>query len=257
MPFAPTADNQEIYYEIQGQPGPGPTLVFVSGYMGITNIWHPLISSLLSRHQCIAYDRRGYGRSSKPESPDSYTIPGHASDLHAVLQAAHITHPVVLITHSMGGNIASAYYLTHQDTVVGIIYTGTYYDGKTVDGRFLTYDAITDGVESPSRSVEFYFAMGLRKDIALEAAKWVPHGWRNNARSLLQFDMQGNYARIAVPTLVVQGELDLLPLEQCVMPMVRELPSCRLEILAGVHHFPATEALERVERLVDGFVKSL
>ncbi|OGM47689.1 hypothetical protein ABOM_004291 [Aspergillus bombycis] len=257
MPFAPSTDNQEIYYEIQGQPGPGPTLVFVSGYMGIANIWQPLISSLRSRHHCIAYDSRGYGRSSKPETPDSYTVPGHAADLRAVLRAANITHPVVLITHSMGGNIASTYFLKHPDTVAGIIYTGTYYDGKTVDGKFITYDGLTDGVESPSRAARFYSAMGLSEDIALEAAKWPPHGRRYNAKALFQCDMQDSYTYITVPTLIVQGEHDLLPLEHCVMPMARALPSCRLEILPGVYHFPPTEAPEVLKGLVEGFLGGL
>ena len=37
MPFVVTDDDCEIYYEAHGN---GPTVVFISGFMGITDIWH-------------------------------------------------------------------------------------------------------------------------------------------------------------------------------------------------------------------------
>jgi pimeloyl-ACP methyl ester carboxylesterase len=254
MAFATTNDAQEIYYEVHGSTG--PTLVLVAGYMGIANIWQPLIARLSARYQCIAYDIRGYGRSSKPESPEKYSIPQHAADLEAVLKAAKVNEPVVLVTHSMGGNIASAYYLMNPTNVSKIVYTATYYDGK-IASQFLSYDALTGGADAPSKCVEFYASMGLDPTTAIEAAKWPVHGRRNNAGSLLSFHIGDGYKRITVPTLIVHGEEDAaIPLEACVRPMVNALPNCRLEVLKGVVHFPPTEAPEELERLIDGFASN-
>ncbi|KAG2002107.1 hypothetical protein GB937_009773 [Aspergillus fischeri] len=202
MAFATTNDSQEIYYEVHG--GTGPTLVLVSGYMGIANLWQPLIARLITKYRCIAYDIRGYGRSSKPESQDAYSIPQQAADLDAVLKAAKINEPVVLVTHSMGGNIASAYYLMNPTNVSKIIYTATYYDGK-IAGQFLPYEALTGGADVPSKCVDFYASMGLDRSIAVEAAKWPAYGRRHNASCLLAFEIGDGYRRITVPTVIFMG----------------------------------------------------
>ncbi|KAF4221988.1 hypothetical protein CNMCM5878_007540 [Aspergillus fumigatiaffinis] len=252
MAFATTNDAREIYYEVHGSTG--PILVLVSGYMGIANLWQPLIARLSAKYRCIAYDLRGYGRSSKPESPETYNIPQHAADLDAVLKAAKINEPVVLVAHSMGGNIASAYYLMNPITVSKIIYTATYYDGK-IASQFLPYEALTAGVDEPSKCVDFYASMGLGRSIAAEAAKWPAHGRRHNARCLLAFEIGDGYKRITVPTVIIHGEKDLaVPVEHCVQPMIDALPNSRLVVFQGVVHFPPTEAPEELERLIDSFV---
>ncbi|OQE42003.1 hypothetical protein PENCOP_c004G02344 [Penicillium coprophilum] len=254
MSFARTNDGQEIYFQAQGTDG--PVLVFVSGYFGVDSIWQPLIASLSSQYRCISYDNRGYGRSSKPTSPVSYSVPRHAADLWAVLQACGVTERVVLVTHSMGCNIAAAYYFDHPDHVVGIISSAAYYDGKRIQ-KFVTPEMFASGVDTPSQCVAFYTNMGLDKTTALEAAKWPAHGRRNNAQALMGFTMDDKYAMIKVPGLVVMGEEDAATPEELVTPIVQEMPSCKLEVLKGVHHFPPTEAVAAMNRLIRQFVEHL
>lgn len=216
MGFAPTDDGHEIYYEVHGTTG--PTLVLVSGYMGIANIWQPLLAKLGPKYRFIVHDLRGFGRSSKPESPEAYSVPHHAADLDAIIKAlgSQINERLILVTHSMGGNIATAYYHSNPHNVAGIVYTGTYFDGKLI-GNFLTYDALTSGIESPSKCVEFYASMGLDETIALEAAKWPPCARRNNARALLSLEIGDMYLTVNVPGLIIQGATDMAtPVERCV-----------------------------------------
>ncbi|GFF75041.1 hypothetical protein IFM47457_11012 [Aspergillus lentulus] len=214
MAFATTNDAREIYYEVHGTTG--PILVLVSGYMGIANLWQPLIARLSAKYRCIAYDLRGYGRSSKPESPETYNIPQHAADLDAVLKAARINEPVVL---------------------------------------FFPFEGLTAGVDEPSKCVDFYTILGLDRSIALEAAKWPAHGRRNNASCLVSYDIGDGYKWITVPTLIIYGEQDkTVPMEQGVQPMVDTMPKSRLVFLKSVAHFPPTEAPEQMERLIDEFI---
>ena len=203
MPFAKTNDGHEIYYEQHGTSG--PLLVLVSGYFGITNNWQPLISKLKSDHQLIAFDNRGYGRSSKPESPAAYSIPRHAEDLGAVLKSANVNSKVILVTHSMGGNIASAFTLSNPDLVSGIISSGVYYDGKSLRDVGITADMLVSNAELPSRAVDFYVKMGLDPSFAIEAAHWPAYARRNNALALLEYEIGDGYAKIKVPALMVQG----------------------------------------------------
>ncbi|PYH84573.1 putative alpha/beta fold family hydrolase [Aspergillus uvarum CBS 121591] len=260
MPFATAPDQQEIYYETHGPATSPTTLVFVSGYFGITAIWQPLITRLSSKgYRCIAHDSRGYGRSAKPTAESAYSIPRHAEDVHAVLAAADIptTTKVVLVTHSMGGNIGAAYYLAHPERVAGLIQTGTYYDGSRIQAT-LSYEALTAGVETPSKCVEFFTNMGLDEATALEAAKWPAYCRRYIAKALLGWEIGGRYADLKIPGLVVQGALDLAtPAELLCRPMVEAMPQCRLAVLPGVAHFPPTEAPGELERLVVEFVRGL
>ncbi|PYI00448.1 putative alpha/beta fold family hydrolase [Aspergillus sclerotiicarbonarius CBS 121057] len=255
MSFTTTDDHQEIYFEAHGAGA--TTLVFVSGYFGIANIWQPVIRRVSSKYRCIAYDSRGYGRSSKPTDEKAYSIPRHAADLHTVLTTCNVRSQIVLITHSMGGSIGAAYHLAHPDRVTGLIQTGTYLDGVRM-GKLLTYDMLTAGVENPSRCVAFYTAMGLDPSTALEAAKWPAYCRRHNAKALLAWDIGDRYATFNIPGLVVQGDLDqATPVESLARPIADAMPRCRLEVLKGVVHFPPTEAPADMERLIEGFVKEL
>ena len=254
MGFATTNDGQEIYFQANGTTG--PILVFVSGYFGVNNIWQPLIANLSSEYRCISYDNRGYGHSSKPTSPNYYSVPRHAADLHAVLQTCNVNDRIVLVTHSMGCNIAAAFYAEHTDQVAGMIYSAGYYDGEHIQ-KFLSQELLTSGVETPSQCVTFYTNLGLDESTALEAAKWPAHGRRNNAQALMSFKMGDLYSMIKVPALVVLGEKDAATPQELVTPIVQEMPSCRLEVFKGVRHFPPTEAPVEMERLIRGFVGNL
>jgi pimeloyl-ACP methyl ester carboxylesterase len=73
-----------------------------------------------------AYDRPGTqmedgapGRSSTVKQPT--TVQGDAADLHALLTAAGIHGPYVLVGHSLGGFIATIYARTFPDDVTGIV----------------------------------------------------------------------------------------------------------------------------------------
>jgi pimeloyl-ACP methyl ester carboxylesterase len=109
MPFVTTSDGREIYYETRGQ---GPAIAFVSGFMGITEIWERQIEHLSRKYRCIAFDTRGAGRSDKPFPRVAYGVETHAEDLNTILNELGIDN-VVLVGHSMGGNTALVYTLNH------------------------------------------------------------------------------------------------------------------------------------------------
>ncbi|EYE91667.1 alpha/beta fold hydrolase [Aspergillus ruber CBS 135680] len=209
----------KIYYEVHSTIG--PTLVLVSGYMGIANIWQPLLAKLGPKYRCITYDNHGFDQSFKPKSPEAYSVPCHAADLGSVIKALgnQIIECFVFIARSMGDNIATAYYHRNPHNVVGIVYTGAYFDGKLV-GNFLTYDALTSGIESPSNCVDFYSNMGLDKSIALEAANWLAYARSDDAKALLSFEIGDIYSTIDVLGLIIQGAKDMAtPVEGCVRPL--------------------------------------
>jgi pimeloyl-ACP methyl ester carboxylesterase len=254
MPFVSSGDD-EIYYQIWGQGN--TVIVFVSGYMGIADMWVPLAARLSDQYCCIAYDNRGFGRSSKSGKLSDYGAETNAQDIKSLLIALRIDQPVILVTHSFGCFIASSFYLQHPHRVAGIVYTGATIDGLGNGDSEAVIRAFTQDSHIPSKAVQFYTNFGLSKDIACEAAKWSPEARKNSARQMVNFKMGDRWSEVIVPTMVIQGENDIgTPPETSARPLAAALPTSRIHILEGVNHFPPTEAPEVLAKLIDGFVAS-
>src|ERR1700693_5590721 len=87
----------ELYYEDHGS---GPPVVLIHGWPLNGDAWEKQTTALLAAgHRVITYDRRGFGRSSKPAI--GYNYDTFANDLDAVLCALDLSG-VSLVGHSMG-----------------------------------------------------------------------------------------------------------------------------------------------------------
>jgi hypothetical protein len=87
----------EIYYEDHGSGSP---VVLIHGWPLNGDAWEKQTAALLAAgHRVITYDRRGFGRSSKPGV--GYNYDTFATDLNALLNALDLTG-VSLVGHSMG-----------------------------------------------------------------------------------------------------------------------------------------------------------
>ncbi len=248
MAWATADDGCDIYYE---DCGSGSAVVFASGFMGITDIWRDQIESLSDRYRCIAFDNRGNGRSEKPLPKVAYGVGRHAADLATVLDAAGVDTPVVIVGHSMGGNTASMFALSHPDRVAGIVYVGSYVSGRQIHDVGNTLENIKAAVTRPADRKAFYQAVGLPEAIAIESTKWPLYAVLGNAESFMQFDLDGRFSEITVPALILHGDQDIVsPLDPCGFGLRDILPNAHLEVFSGVNHCPAVEAAERATKLI-------
>ena len=90
-----------------------PTVVLLHGLLLSQESWQPQVRQLRRRYgsriRIITYDHRGHGRSTGAPMP-TYEVAQLAADLAEVLTALHITGPLTLAGHSMGGMTALAYF---------------------------------------------------------------------------------------------------------------------------------------------------
>lgn len=87
----------ELYFEDHGSGSP---VVLIHGRPLNGDAWEKQTAALLAAgHRVIAYDRRGFGRSSKPSI--GYNYDTFAADLEALLTALDLSG-VSLVGHSMG-----------------------------------------------------------------------------------------------------------------------------------------------------------
>jgi non-heme chloroperoxidase len=77
----------ELYYEDHGS---GPVVLLIHGWPVDSRSWEPQLHPLLAAgYRVVTYDRRGFGRSSRPTT--GYDFNTLADDLDALLQSSTCT----------------------------------------------------------------------------------------------------------------------------------------------------------------------
>ncbi len=96
-------DGTTLAYEVTGE---GPPLVLVHGITECGASWAPLVPRLAVDHRVIVIDLRGHGASGHAPPYDLLTF---ASDLRSVLDAEGVGGDAVLVGHSLGGTVVTAF----------------------------------------------------------------------------------------------------------------------------------------------------
>lgn len=98
-----------------------PTVLLEAGLMGWSMIWHKVQAAAAARSstRVCAYDRAGMGFSD--EAPTPRGIDMLAADLAALVEAAPLAPPLVLVGHSMGGLIVRRFAEEYPGKVAGMV----------------------------------------------------------------------------------------------------------------------------------------
>jgi non-heme chloroperoxidase len=97
-----------LYYEDWGS---GQPIVLIHGWPLSHEMWEYQVYDLVHEgFRVIAYDRRGFGKSSKPWS--GYDYDTLADDLHALIETLNL-YDVVLVGFSMGAGEVARYFARH------------------------------------------------------------------------------------------------------------------------------------------------
>ncbi|WP_433744710.1 alpha/beta fold hydrolase [Falsibacillus pallidus] len=108
MPFFGTKDRLQLFYQDWGK---GKPVVFVSGWALSSRMWDYQRLFLADQGlRCIAYDRRGHGRSDEPG--DGYDFNTLADDLADLMEFLDL-RDATLVCHSMGGGEVIRYLTRH------------------------------------------------------------------------------------------------------------------------------------------------
>jgi pimeloyl-ACP methyl ester carboxylesterase len=129
--------GRRLYLECRGQGG--PTVVLVSGYGNHGGTWSiasdevpqpQVLPAVAGFTRVCAYDRPGTvgfdlddpaDRSRSDPVPQPRAAQATVADLHALLHAAAVPGPYVLVGHSLGGLYARLYAATYPDDVAGMV----------------------------------------------------------------------------------------------------------------------------------------
>jgi pimeloyl-ACP methyl ester carboxylesterase len=239
-------------------------------HAGVTDrrSWTPLVAALGSSVATIAFDRRAYGETTYVPEPHS-----DVDDAIAVLDAAGAAEPVAVIGASMGGRLALDLALAHPERVGVLVLIGsavrgepaTGFPGPTADEQRLeaAMQAAGEDADAVNRLEAHYWldgpsapegrVGGATRELFLEmnainiAAQ--PPGEERELPSA--WDRLGE---IAVPVLVLVGDLDEGPTRWLSAQLAQRIPGADLETLAGTAHLPHMEGHARCLAAIAGFL---
>ena len=103
-------------------PTGGPTVILDAGAGDYSNRWSAVQDLLAPRIRSCAYDRAGLGWSGGTQHE---SIAQDNDDLHALLTAASVSGPYVLVGHSLGALMVRRYFSRFPDGVVGMVLVGS------------------------------------------------------------------------------------------------------------------------------------
>jgi non-heme chloroperoxidase len=258
----------EIYYEDHGFGSP---VVLIHGWPLNGDAWEKQTAALLAGgYRVITYDRRGFGRSSKPGV--GYNYDTFAADLNALLRALDLTG-VSLVGHSMGtGEITryiGKYGTTRLRKAVLIGTLGPYLvkapdNLEGVDPK--VFDDTRAGLKAdrPVALMEFlknFYSVGgadgKRVSERVIEANWAvaigasPIGTVACIDAWIE-DFRKDIARNDLPTMIIHGDDDrILPADVTSRRQAKLIKGVKfIEIKGGSHGIPWTHAEEINSELV-------
>jgi pimeloyl-ACP methyl ester carboxylesterase len=118
---AMSADDVPVCFETRGTGS--PAILFVHGWSCDRRYWERQVTHFAERHQVVTVDLAGHGNSGTGRAV--WTMPAFADDAVAVVEHLGLRR-VVLVGHSMGGDVITAAALRLQSQVVGLVWVDTY-----------------------------------------------------------------------------------------------------------------------------------
>lgn len=100
--------------------GEGAPILCIHGAGTSAELWADAVEKLARLGRAIAYDRRGYGRSERPEPLDRMSVAQHADDAAALLDALEAI-PAAVIARSYGGEVATDLALRYPERVRALV----------------------------------------------------------------------------------------------------------------------------------------
>lgn len=261
-----------VHYEDHGS---GRPVLLAHGYPLHRQSWDKQVRALLdSERRVIAYDSRGWGRSSQPA--DGYDHDTLARDLHRLLDALDL-RDCTLVGHSTGAGVVVRYLANHgsdRTPRAALISPVLPYLVRAADNPDGLPAATFDGYVAAAEADRLAWLAGLLDDVydlaanggtlvsdqafqaAFNAAAAGSILAAARSISLWRADLRADVAAVDVPVLVVHGDQDRIAPIGLTGDRVAALLRDRVYVVVdgGPHAIPWTHADQVNRALLDFLV---
>jgi pimeloyl-ACP methyl ester carboxylesterase len=257
--------QRTMVYDDSGQ---GPAVILLHGFPLSPSMWQPQAEDFAADHRVILPDLRALGERGPVEQSPS--IEQMADDVAALLDKLGIQEPVALGGLSMGGYVALAFARKHPGRLRGLVLADTRAEADTEEGRANRDRMIAlAAAEGPVAVVDQMIPKLLgeqtkarRPEVTAELRRM---GERQSTAQIAgalralrdRPDARPGLAVIAVPTLVIVGQEDVLTPPALSEALAAAIPGARLVVLEGAGHISNLEQPEAFNRALRAFLQSL
>jgi 3-oxoadipate enol-lactonase len=253
-----TIKTNKLFFHINIQ-GEGEPLFLIHGLGLDQTLWNDQIPYLSKNYKVITYDVRGHGQTTHPQN---YNLNDHADDLADIMtklqiESAHIAGI------SMGSYIAQHFVIKYPEKVKKVVLAATKGYGKTSSMQTLIDEKRAKGERVELDTILNISANACFRDGGTkEQLEKFYHSSRYNTlesyieamKALRDFDFRADLPNIKAPTLVINGDLDVLTTLDQAKEVYSLLANSVLEVLDGCGHLCNIEASETFNRKVVEFL---
>ena len=253
-----SGNDIKLFYQDLGTStgAAGSTVVLIHGWPLSHEMWDYQLAELPAHGlRVVAYDRRGFGKSS--QTWDGYDYDTLADDLKAVLDELNLQN-VTLVGFSMGGGEVARYMSRHggaRVAKVAFVSAVTPYLLKTDDNPDGVdkdvFDEMAENIQKDRAAFlqtfgkQFYGVSLLSNPVSqahldgdFARAYVASHkATLECAKSFSETDFRDDLAQIQVPTLIIHGDSDkTVPIEASGERTANALPNAQYIVYDGAPH---------------------
>ena len=256
--FIETDDGASLFHVDWGT---GKPVLFTHAWGLNADIWEYQLVELADQGlRCVAYDRRGHGRSSDPGR--GYDYDRLADDLAAVINQLDLTD-VTLVAHSMGNGEAVRYLRRHGSArIARLVMLSTIPPQSTSD-----FSPLIAGLKQDRPA---FFAKGVaaftggHPAVSPAMTEWIiaqfmrasPKGTIACMHSIARGDFRADMRAVTVPTLIAHGDKDMVnPLDTTAQKVAELIPGSTLKVYEGAPHGLVITHRDRLARDILAFAR--
>jgi len=247
-----TTNGVSISYDLGGKGE--QTFLLIHGVGTNRTFFSCIYHHLLQYGRVLNVDLRGHGKSEKPEQ--SYSIETYSQDLKGLCQTLKL-NSIIVIGHSMGGNIAIEFAAKSPELVKGLVLLDTWLFFPES-----TFVSFIDQLKSPKYKEHLAPRVDLiclpsdqYKEAVRSSFLGTPqYVWYSSLENMKIWDK--NHANecvksCTVPILYIQTNQLLIDLEK-----FHQLSSCKVNLgkVIGSGHFCNLEVPEQINAMLDRFI---
>ena len=251
--------------------GEGRPVLFMHSWAMNSAMWAYQVADLSDQGlRCVAYDRRGHGRSDVPAG--GYDMNTLADDMAAVIEQLDL-RDVVLVGHSMGCGEILRYVARHGSgrvAKIAFLAPATPFPLRTADNPNGAPMAYFDQMWAAwardfPRWVEENKGPFFTPQTSPQMVDWLIRMLEETptpvaiatSRAMVTTDLRGDLAKVDRPTLILHGDKDAsAPLELTGRPTAAGIRGAELKVYPGAPHGLFVTHLEQVNRDLLAFARA-
>jgi esterase len=239
------------------------TLVLLHGLQDCAANWDGAADRLADRFRVITLDLRGHGDSER-SAEGAYSQADFSNDIGRLLDGLDLRE-VVLVGHSYGGNLATAYASANPDRIAALVVVDSDIaansQGEPEHASAVPWRSPAEvidylGTLQPYATTATIEHQATRLTTKLSGGKRVLKADQAVVEAHVRTNLQVEWSRLRCPTLVLRGRASTVLDHQAAVALKEAISGSRIAELEGAGHWPHQEVPGAFDSTLRWFLNS-